>query len=42
MAGAVTFTIERIDDVHARLGSAKTFSEDVRALKAIGVERYDS
>ena len=36
------FTIEQIDDLHARLGSAKTFSEYVRALKALGVERYDS
>jgi uncharacterized protein YbcV (DUF1398 family) len=36
------FTIEQIDDIHARLGSAKTFPEHVRALKAIGVERSDS
>ena len=36
------FTIEQINDLHDRLGSAKTLAEDVRALKAIGVERYDS
>ncbi len=36
------FTIEQIDDLHARLGSAKTLPEYVRALKALGVERYDS
>ena len=41
-AACVMFTIEQIDDLHARLGSAKTFSEYVRALKALGVERYDS
>ena len=36
------FTIDKIDHVHARLGSAKTLPEYVRALKAVGVERYDS
>jgi len=36
------FTIEEINDLHARLGSAKTFTEYVRALKALGVDRYDS
>ena len=36
------FTLEQIDDLHAQLGSAKTFPEYVRALKAIGVERADS
>ncbi len=36
------FTIEQIDDLHARLGSAKTFTEYVLALKALGVEKYDS
>jgi uncharacterized protein YbcV (DUF1398 family) len=36
------FTIEQINDLHTRLGSAKTLSEFVRALKALGVERYDS
>jgi uncharacterized protein YbcV (DUF1398 family) len=36
------FTLEQIDDLHARLGGAKTFPEYVRALKAIGVERADS
>jgi uncharacterized protein YbcV (DUF1398 family) len=36
------FTLDQIDDVHARLGSAKTFAEYVQALKALGVERCDS
>ena len=36
------FTIQQINDLHGRLGSAKTFPEYVRALKALGVERYDS
>jgi uncharacterized protein YbcV (DUF1398 family) len=36
------FTIEQIDDLHARLGSAKTLPEYVRALKALGIERYVS
>jgi uncharacterized protein YbcV (DUF1398 family) len=36
------FTIEQIDELHARLGSAKTLAEYVRALEALGVERYDS
>jgi uncharacterized protein YbcV (DUF1398 family) len=36
------FTIEQIDDLHARLGSAKTLPEYVLALKALGIERYDS
>jgi uncharacterized protein YbcV (DUF1398 family) len=36
------FTIEHINDLHARLGSAKTFPEYVRALKALGVARCDS
>jgi hypothetical protein len=36
------FTIEQINDLHDRLGSARTFREYVRALKALGVERCDS
>ncbi len=36
------FTIEQINAIHDRLGSAKTLGEYVRALKALGVERYDS
>jgi uncharacterized protein YbcV (DUF1398 family) len=36
------FTIEHINDLHARLGSARTLPEYVRALKVLGVERYDS
>lgn len=34
--------INQIDDLHTRLGSAKSLPEYVRALKALGVERYDS
>lgn len=41
-AVSVMFTIEHIDDLHARLGSAKTFPKYVRALRALGVERCDS
>src|SRR5262245_19436006 len=36
------FTIEQINDLRARLGNARTFSEYVRALKTLGVERYES
>ena len=36
------FTIEQIDDLRARVGSAKTLPEYVLALKALGIERYDS
>lgn len=36
------FTLEQIDDLHTRLGNARTLPEYVRALKALGVERYDS
>jgi Protein of unknown function (DUF1398) len=39
---SVMVTIEQINDVHTRLGSARTLPEYVRALKALGVERYDS
>lgn len=36
------FTIEQINDLHARLGTAETLFAYVRALNAIGVEKYDS
>jgi uncharacterized protein YbcV (DUF1398 family) len=36
------FTIEQINELHARLGKAETLVEYVRALNAIGIERYDS
>jgi uncharacterized protein YbcV (DUF1398 family) len=36
------FTIEQIDEIHGRLGSASTLAQYVRALKVLGVERYDS
>jgi hypothetical protein len=36
------FTIEQINHLQARLGNAKTLLKYVRALKALGVERYDS
>jgi uncharacterized protein YbcV (DUF1398 family) len=36
------FTIEHINDLPARLGSARTLPEYVQALKALGVERYES
>lgn len=37
-----TFTIEQIDDVHDRLGSADTLVQYLRSLNAIGVETSDS
>jgi uncharacterized protein YbcV (DUF1398 family) len=36
------FTIEQINDIHARTGKAATFLEYVRALNALGVEKCDS
>lgn len=36
------FTIQQIDDVHDRLGSAETLAQYLRALNAIGVETSDS
>ena len=36
------FTIEQINDLHVRLGSARTLPEYVLALKGLGVERCDS
>jgi uncharacterized protein YbcV (DUF1398 family) len=36
------FTIEQIEELHGRLGSARTLAEYVRSLAAIGVVRYDS
>jgi hypothetical protein len=36
------FGIEQINDLHARLGSAKTFPEYVRSLSALGIKQYDS
>ena len=36
------FTIEQIDALHGRLGSAEILADYVRALAAIGVVRYDS
>jgi uncharacterized protein YbcV (DUF1398 family) len=36
------FTIEQIEALHERLGSAETLAEYVRSLAGIGVVRYDS
>ena len=36
------FTLEEIDKLHERLGSAETLTEYVQALAALGVDRYDS
>lgn len=35
-------TIEQINALHDRLGNAETLFEYVRALNAIGVEKFDS
>ena len=36
------FTLEQLNEIHERLGNIEDFSQYVRALKAIGVEKYDS
>jgi uncharacterized protein YbcV (DUF1398 family) len=36
------FTLEQINDIHARVGKAATFPEYVSALNALGVEKCDS
>jgi len=38
----IMFTLEQINDVHDRLGKKETLLSYVRALNAIGVEKYDS
>ena len=38
----IMFTLEQINDIHDRLGKKETFLSYVRALNAIGVEKYDS
>jgi uncharacterized protein YbcV (DUF1398 family) len=40
--GGPIFRIEQIHDIHDRLGTMERFPDYVRALNAIGVERYDS
>ena len=36
------FTLEQLNDIHDRLGTMEGFSQYVRALQALGVEKYDS
>jgi len=36
------FTLEQINEIHDRLGSAESLAQYVRALNALGVETYDS
>lgn len=36
------FTIEQINDIHDRFGNSRTLSRYLRALSAIGVQKYDS
>lgn len=36
------FTIEKINDIHDKLGKSTSLSNYLQALNAIGVERYDS
>ena len=36
------FTLAQIDEIHDHLGNAETLAAYVRALKAIGVETYES
>ena len=39
---ASVFTIEQIEELHGRLGSAETLADYVRSLAGIGVVRYDT
>jgi len=36
------FTIERIEELHGRLGNAENLSDYVRSLAGLGVAHYDS
>lgn len=36
------FTIKQINEIHDRFGAAETLSAYLRALSAIGVQKYDS
>jgi hypothetical protein len=36
------FTLDQIEELHERLGTAETLSDCVRSLAALGVTRYDS
>ena len=36
------FTLDQINDIHERLGKQATLPEYLRALNAIGVDKYDS
>ncbi|GLV54370.1 hypothetical protein KDH_12180 [Dictyobacter sp. S3.2.2.5] len=36
------FTLEQLNEIHDRLGTMESFSQYVRALRAVGVEKYDS
>jgi len=36
------FTLDQVNDIHERLGKQKTLREYLSALKAIGVNKYDS
>jgi uncharacterized protein YbcV (DUF1398 family) len=39
---APVFTIEQIEELHGRLGSAETLADYVRSLAGLGIVRYDS
>ncbi len=36
------FTLDRLNEIHDRLGTQESFPQYVQALKTSGVERYDS
>jgi uncharacterized protein YbcV (DUF1398 family) len=36
------FTLDQINDIHERLGKQTTLPQYLQALKAIGVDKYDS
>lgn len=42
VASALVFTIEQIDELHDRLGTAEKLVDYVGSLAALGVVRYDS
>ena len=42
MRQAVMFTLDQINRIHDHLGNAETLSQYLKALKNIGVDKYDS
>ena len=36
------FTLEQLNEIHEHLGTIEGFSQYIRELRALGVEKYDS